>query len=132
MRLIQENEKLYWTRHAKRKMRYYSLSEKRVKRVLRNPDRKELGIAPQTIAVMQKTGTKKHPTEIWAMYQKVIVKKKRTIKIISAWRYPGISPKGQAPPIPEDTLWELEKLLSLNKKKSKKQKRKRRNEHYSK
>lgn len=112
MKLIKSEEKLYWTRHAKRKMRYYNLSEKRVKRVLRSPDRKELGIAPRTIAVMQRTGTKKHPTEIWLMYQRVISKQKKLIKIISAWRYPGITPKGQSPPIPEDVLWELKKLVN--------------------
>ncbi len=84
-------------------MRHYRLSENRLKRVLRKPDRKELGIAPRTVAIMQKTGTKKHPTEIWLMYQK----QKRITKIITAWRYPGISPKRQPPPIPEDILWEL-------------------------
>ena len=92
MKIDIKSEKFYWTRHSKKKMRYYNLSEKRVKRVMRKPDRKELGIAPLTLAVMQKTGTKKHPTEIWLMYQKVVSKGKRIIKIISAWRYPGISP----------------------------------------
>ena len=96
-------EKIYWTKHAKEKMRQYRLSEKRLKRVLRKPDRKELGIAPKTVAIMQTTGTKKHPTEIWLMYQK----EKEKIKIISAWRYPGKSPIGKPPPIPEDILWEL-------------------------
>lgn len=115
MKLIKNEEKIHWTKHAKSKMRYYSLSEKRLKRVLRNPDRKELGIAPQTIAVMQRMGTKKHPTEIWLMYQRVISKKKKVIKIISSWRYPGISPKGKPPPIPEDTLCELEKLKQYDK-----------------
>ena len=92
MKVIEDKEKIHWTRHAKNKMRYYNLSEKRVKRVLRKPSRKELGIAPLTMAVMQRTGTKKHPTEIWVMYQKVISRKKRITKIISAWRYPNVSP----------------------------------------
>lgn len=103
LKLAQKAEKIYWTRHVRRKMRYYRLSENRLKRVLRNPERKELGIAPKTIAVMQETGTKKHPTEIWLMYQK----EKKKIKIITAWRYPGKSPKREPPPIPEDILWEL-------------------------
>ncbi len=115
MKLIKNEEKLYWTRHARGKMRYYNLSEKRVKRVLRKPNRKELGIAPSTTAVMQITGTKKHPTEIWVMYQRVISRQTGVIKIISAWRYPGISPKGQLPEIPEDTLWELEKIIKNGK-----------------
>lgn len=40
-------------------MRQYGFSEKRVLRILRKPDRKEEGIAPNTIANMQITGTKK-------------------------------------------------------------------------
>lgn len=97
-------EKIYWTKHAKKKIRQYNLSEKRVKKILRRPDRKELGIAPKTIAAMQISGTKKRPSEIWIMYQK---KKSKIIKIISAWRYPGKSPEGKPPPIPEDILWEI-------------------------
>ncbi len=89
------------------KMRFYGLSENRVKRVLRNPDRKEEGIAPNTLAVMQGTGTKKHPTEIWLMFQNIGKK----IKIISAWRYPAISPKGKEIPIPRDILEELERII---------------------
>ncbi len=103
LKLSDKEEKIYWTRHVKRKMRYYRLSENRLKRVLRNPERKELGIAPKTVAIMQLAGTKKNPTEIWLMYQK---DGKRT-KIITAWRYPGRSPKREPPPIPEDILWEL-------------------------
>ncbi len=102
-----DSEKISWTKHSIEKMRFYNLSENRLKRVLRNPDRKEEGIAPQTLAVMQRTGTKKHPTEIWMMYQ--IMKSK--IKVISAWRYPGVSPKGKEIPIPGDILEELSKLF---------------------
>ncbi|PIS39735.1 MAG: hypothetical protein COT33_00425 [Candidatus Nealsonbacteria bacterium CG08_land_8_20_14_0_20_38_20] len=107
-------EEIIWTRHSKDKMRYYRLSENRLLRVLRSPERKEIGIAPRTVAVMRRAGTKKHPTEIWLLYQKA--KKRlnlrktfvfRTIKIISAWRYPGISPIREPPPIPEDILFEL-------------------------
>ncbi len=108
-------DKIFWTKHSKAKMQYYKLSENRIKRVLRNPTRKEEGIAPQTIAVMQRTGTKKHPTEIWAMYQTIKSKVKRQklkkLKIISAWRYPGVTPEGKEIPIPEDTLEELENIL---------------------
>ncbi len=108
MELSDKKEKIYWTWHAKEKMRYYRLSEKRLKRILKEPDRKEIGIAPRTVAVMQNSGTRKHPTEIWLMYQKSKPhSKKKIIKIISAWRYPGQSPRGQPPPIPEDILWDL-------------------------
>lgn len=33
------------------------------------------------------------------------------ITIISAWRYPGISPKGEAIPIPEDVLIDLKEFI---------------------
>jgi len=118
-------EQLIWTKHSKSKMRHYNLSENRLKRVFRNPDRKEIGITPKTIAIMQRTGTKKHPTEIWLMYQKEKIPPQRgearptklggeTIKIISAWRYPGRSPRGQPPPIPEDILFELNEARNSN------------------
>jgi hypothetical protein len=105
------SENISWTKHSKEKMRYYQLSENRLKRVLRNPKRIEKGIAPNTTAIMQPTGTKKHPTEIWLMYQiknsKNKKQKTKVIKIISAWRYPGVSPIGEPPPIPEDVLKDL-------------------------
>jgi len=69
LRLPKNNERIFWTKHAKEKMRQYQLSEKRVLCILRKPDRKEEGIAPGTIAHIQVTGTKKHPTEAWLMYQ---------------------------------------------------------------
>jgi len=103
----QNTDKISWTKHSIEKMQFYNLSENRLKRVLRNPDRKEEGVAPETLAVMQRTGSKKHPTEIWIMYQ--VIKSK--IKIISAWRYPGISPTGKKIPIPEDILEELNKII---------------------
>jgi len=109
LRLPKDEKNLLWTSHVKIKMQYYQLSERRLKRVLRSPFRVEEGIAPNTLAIMQRTGTKKHPTEIWLMYQKVGSK----IRIISAWRYPGISPKGQPPPIPEDILEELKNIIKI-------------------
>ena len=115
-----------WTKHSVEKMLFYNLSENRLKRVLRNPDRKEEGIAPGTLAVMQRTGSKKYPTEIWLMYQTIKSKVKgpaprgrdspnrverQKIKIISAWRYPGTSPFGKEIPIPQDILEELNKII---------------------
>ena len=46
---------------------------------------------------------RKAPGEIWLMYKDV----KDFRKIISAWRYPGISKPGEAIPIPEDIRLEL-------------------------
>ncbi|KPJ71331.1 hypothetical protein AMJ50_02450 [Parcubacteria bacterium DG_74_3] len=107
LRGFKKDERIQWTKHAKEKRRQYDLSERRLMRVLRRPVRIEKGIAPGTTAVMQRTGTKKHPTEIWLMYQKT----KKAIRIISAWRYPGISPLGEPVPIPEDILEELDSII---------------------
>jgi len=116
---------LYWTQHSLLKLRQYNLSVSRIKRILRFPKRKEIGIAPDTIASMQPAGSKRRPYEIWVMYQlrqkaKEIRNsnfeirnwendtrnKKGKITIISVWRYPGISPVGEPPPIPEE-VWEI-------------------------
>lgn len=107
---------IIWTKHSLEKMRFYGLSENRIKRVLRNPNRKKEGIAPNTLAIMQRTGTKKHPTEIWIMYQVINLKSKTQnlkskIKVISAWRYPGVSLKGKEISIPQDILEELERII---------------------
>lgn len=109
-----------WTKHSLYKLKQYGLSQQRVKRVIRVPERVEEGIVPKTIAVMQTSGSKKHPYEIWAMYQlkklkvqstklKVKLPENRKIRIISAWRYPGVSPKNN--PIPPEIIEEIQNLL---------------------
>jgi hypothetical protein len=95
----------YWTYHALGKMRFYRLSESRVRRVIHSPKRIEEGIAPKTIAVMQSAGSKGHPYEIWVMIQE----EKNRRKVISAWRYPGITKPGQ--PLPEEILREIRAAL---------------------
>jgi len=105
-----DDEKTVWTKHVKDKMRFYGLSESRLRRVFSNPKRKETGIAPNTTAIMQATGSAKHPTEIWLMYQIISQKSKvksQKLRIITAWRYPGISPTKEPPPIPDDIIQEL-------------------------
>lgn len=92
---------LFWTKHAKAKMRYYALSEQRVRRVLHSPSRVEEGIAEGTVALMQRAGSKKHPHEIWVM----VKDEKARRKIISAWRYPGITYPGES--LPEEILKEF-------------------------
>lgn len=99
------DEKYSWTNHVGRKMMFYGLSADRIKRVMRNPGRSEKGIAPNTIAVMQPTGSKTRPSEVWVMY----AKRGKSKTIITAWRYPGISPIREAIPIPADILEELKK-----------------------
>ena len=103
-RRVPKNDKaLLWTNHVIRKMAFYRLSESRLKRVLRNPKRSELGVAPRTIALMQPESVSKKPSEVWLMYQRVGNKK----RIITAWRYPGKSPVREAIPIPHDIREEL-------------------------
>ena len=111
-------------------MKQYGLTAQRILRVVKNPQRTEEGIVKNTIAVMQpaslrtKDGKRVWSQEIWAMYQlrsrgaisksQFPISKKipnlKTISnhrlcIISAWRYPGVSPKRD--PIPEEILREL-------------------------
>lgn len=136
-----------FTSHAQYKMQQYGLSEQRVRSVIRHPKRREVGIVPKTVAVMQPVSLKKidgketWKQEIWVMF---VVKNSRLttndqqpkkenslsasntkyplrpnsseasqilntanqIRIISAWRYPGVSPKRN--PIPDEILRELE------------------------
>ncbi len=98
--------KLLWTKHALAKMRYWSLSEARVKRVLHTPLRVEEGIAEKTVAMLQAAGSAKHPYEIWVM----VNDRGKDRRIISAWRYPGRTKPGE--PLPTDILRELREALS--------------------
>ncbi|MDP2598783.1 MAG: hypothetical protein Q8P49_03060 [Candidatus Liptonbacteria bacterium] len=116
---------LQWTFHARAKMRFYRLSEQRVKNVLHSPKRVEDGVAPKTVAMMQpvlvktiavltktvpaKAGTPSHSAqsrnnvgrqetwtqEIWVMIEnkrhETRGKRQEVTKIISAWRYPGMT-----------------------------------------
>lgn len=102
------SDKYYWTKHVFEKMKQYQISEQTVKRVIRSPERVEQGIAPGTTAVMQSRGKKKK-TEIWTMY--VVDEKKNQTKVITAWRYPGISPVRDKIPIPQDIIDELSDLI---------------------
>lgn len=114
-------KKLVWTQHSEVKMRQYGLSKSKLMGILRTPERKETGIVPGTLAVMKtnkkfinKTksllkskwavdSAKKAPGEVWLMYKE----NKEQRKVISAWRYPGISKPGEEIPIPDDIKKEL-------------------------
>lgn len=109
-----DNERYRWTSHIVRKMMHYRLTPSRVLRIVRAPERLEAGVAKDTVAGMQRTGSKQKPTEIWAMWRDDTSKKKNVEPfdvprkvIITAWRYPGVSPVREAVPIPEDVLSEL-------------------------
>jgi len=124
-----------FTRHAEYKMKQYGLSVQRVRSVMRNPKRREEGIAKDTIAVMQpvstrhKDGKETWSQEIWVMFVQTKNAKRKmqnealkshddfgssrhpssvacSLRVISAWRYPGVSPTGN--PIPEEILREIE------------------------
>ena len=109
----QNTDKYSWTNHSMRKMAHYGLSPARVLRVIRNPDRMEKGIAPETLAAMQKVRTSKKPNEIWVMWAEHKKKKSKiglpSKIIITAWRYPGISPVRETIPIPADIVEELKR-----------------------
>src|SRR3989344_3117800 len=99
--------KLAWTEHSQIKMRQYGLSKQKLFGILSRPERKEKGIAQGTTAVMKTNKIffkekkitlsnawrkpKRVPGEIWIMYKDM----KDLRKIISAWRYPGISKPGE-------------------------------------
>jgi|YelNatPaOPRAMG01_1025707.scaffolds.fasta_scaffold04173_8 hypothetical protein len=97
-------KKIFWTNHSQAKMRYWQLSQSRVERVINNPTRFEKGLAPKTIAVMQRV-TAKRPYEIWVMFQDSPSKR----KIISAWRYPGITKAGE--PLPPEIIKEIKQSI---------------------
>ena len=112
-----------WTSHAVEKMRHYGISESRVKRIVRFPTRSEEGILEGAVAAMQPAGKQ----EIWVMYILEnpresrapicageqdpfgILKKEKRIKVITAWRYPGVSPKRD--PVPAEVLDEIRSLF---------------------
>lgn len=119
----------HFTLHSEYKMREYHLSRQRVIRIIRSPRRTETGIVENTVAVMQPASTKRTngketwTQELWVMY-KVLGQGKLTkskleqalnqseLKIISAWRYPGVSPERD--PIPSDILQEIARGLEEN------------------
>ena len=73
--ILKFTKEILWTKHAQSKMRFYRLSEQRVRRVLNSPKRTEEGIAPNTVAMMQpasiktKDGKQTWSQEIWVMVQ---------------------------------------------------------------
>lgn len=105
MMFLNKSKKIVWTTHAKAKMQFYKLSPARVRSVLYAPKRIEEGVAPKTVAMMQPTacrsikegergmrgarGSRQETwsQEIWVMFQDSPQER----KIISAWRYPGVT-----------------------------------------
>ena len=122
-----DDARTHWTHHIKGKMAQYGLSAQRIRRVLKTPKRRETGIAPNTVAAMQQVGGKKK-TEIWVMYQlsangetprlpagKQSAKRTSSkIRMISAWRYPGVTKPGTPIVIPDDAWEELMRTVALD------------------
>lgn len=131
-------KKLHWTEHSKIKMRQYGLSKQKLLGILHRPERKEKGIVQGTLAVMKTnkkfvnktifllkdrsnppsssnwrtTARQRAPGEIWIMFKDVNSPRTgQSRKIISAWRYPGVSRPGEEIPIPEDIRREILKLI---------------------
>lgn len=126
MKMLSAN-KYHWTNHVFQKMRYYKISPSRVRQIIKAPNRVEESIVPGTIAAMKKF-SKNAKEEFWVMYkvqgpdvrsQKSEVQNSRIqhptsnpsppIVIITAWRYPGKSPKRN--PIPPNILQEVRNIL---------------------
>jgi hypothetical protein len=128
-------KKIIWTEHSKIKMKQYGLSKIKILNLLHRPERAEQGIVPGTIALMKtnklfsndsfkknlrlqlKVKTKftpfrqkKSPGEVWLMYKDI----RNQRKIISAWRYPGITKPGEQIPIPQDIRNYIENSKDFN------------------
>ncbi len=104
---VNQSGKYTWTRHSLYKIRHYGLSQQRIKRIVRHPERIEEAIVPNLIAVMASNKNQ----EIWAMYKlaKRASLKFGQIKVITAWRYPGKSPARN--PIPQEILDEIKTII---------------------
>jgi hypothetical protein len=114
-------------------MQFYGLSPQRILGIISRPKRKEEGIVKNTIAVMKPVspkivdGKETWKQEIWTMYQlrsrqnpaNPLVpsgrsplergKRNAQVRVISAWRYPGVSPERN--PIPEEILREVANVV---------------------
>ena len=68
-RFPKDDKNFHWTSHIKNKMLFYRISEQKIRTILKSPDRREEGIAPNTSAVMKRNDTPKRKEEIWVMYR---------------------------------------------------------------
>lgn len=127
-------KKIFWTQHSIVKMKQYGISKSKVLNLLHKPERTEQGFVPGTMGMMKtnklfnnitfkknlrldlKVKTKwqpafakasacqrKAPGEIWLMYKDTVDQR----KIISVWRYPGVSKPGEEMPLPDDLKIEI-------------------------
>ena len=106
-------EKISWTKHSIEKMKFYGLTPQRVLRVLRKPHRCQEGVAEKCTACMQSLPNKVK-SEIWLMYKEGTLNGKPHKKIITAWRYPAVSPIQDEIPIPQDILEDIGNMEFLS------------------
>jgi len=99
-----------YTNHAKAKMQYYGISGSLVERTIRFPDRVELAIVDDLVAAMKQTKSKSHP-EVWVMYIPIKENNQAKLKIITTWRYPGVS--AERDPVPEKILSEVRGIIGF-------------------
>lgn len=130
--------KLILTKHAEYKMKEYGVSLQKVRGVMRNPKRIEKGIKGGTIAAMQPKSVKNvngkeiWTQELWVMYtvgdqrekkgresgkntetvpeklQRLLQADDDSIRILSVWRYPGVSDARELPEHLIDEMAEIE------------------------
>lgn len=121
-------KKIVWTQHSLIKMKQYGLSKIKILNLLHKPERTEDGIVVGTVAMMRTNSAKnfnnkklslgfkkwakpqKAPGEIWLMYKDI----KDQRKIISCWRYPGITKPGEQVLIPADIKLYLQTSKEFN------------------
>jgi len=136
MKQPKNDSKYIWTSHAWEKMQQYGISDQRVRRIVRFPKRTEEGVLDGAIAAMQPAGKqemwvmyvlfdenqkgisndefrnpkqeKKNERPLDNM-QSFLGNTGKRFKIITVWRYPGVSPIRDA--IPEDVLSEIRSLI---------------------
>jgi len=112
--MCKTEDKYIWTSHALAKMRHYKMSASVVKRIVRHPDRVEESVVEDCIAAMKLTQSKQYP-EAWVIYKPVKDSTKSNskgkLKILTSWKYPGISKERNA--IPENVLKEIRGILGF-------------------
>ncbi|RJQ29619.1 hypothetical protein C4565_01825 [Candidatus Parcubacteria bacterium] len=138
MKQPKNDSKYIWTTHAWEKMLQYGISEQRVKRIIRFPKRVEEGVLDGAIAGMQPSG-KQEMWVMYVLFdenqkgisnnefqnskrqkekkneksldniQSFLGGNNKRFKIITVWRYPGVSPVRDA--IPDEVLAEIRGLI---------------------
>jgi len=131
-------KKIVWTQHSEIKLKQYGLSKSKISSIIHKPERIEDGIVPGTTAMMRTNPStcyrslraspldkklelkfniwkkiKKAPGEIWVMYKDTTLQHssgQAVRKIISCWRYPGITKPREKIQIPEDIKIDLQNL----------------------